>query len=290
MNTKDVYLSLGSNIGNKFYHLISAIIKLDELENSEVDKISNFYTTEPIGEVIQADFINCALKLKTSIPPYDLLKKINAIEADLKRERLIKWGPRTIDIDIIFYGDVKLDDPKLTIPHKEYQNRNFVLVPLMDIVENETLVKPYLSSAEGDLIKYKYDKPILVSSCLIGKELRYDGKSNKANILDKLNLKLFDICPEVDAGLDTPRDPAEINNKKVITKNGEDLTSDFNHGAQLSLNKAKNLGVEIAILKSKSPSCGYSLIYDGSFSNKLIEGDGITAKLLADNNIKIISI
>lgn len=132
---------------------------------------------------------------------------------------------------------------------------------------------------------------ILVSGCLMGDKCRYDGKKCKNNqVIDYLKDKAYiKVCPEVMGGLDIPRIPAEIVGDQVITKLGQDVTSEFNLGAQLTLKIAQENNVQLAILKAKSPSCGYGQIYDGSFSGKLIEKNGITSELLLKNKIKIVN-
>lgn len=134
----------------------------------------------------------------------------------------------------------------------------------------------------------------IVSACLAGVNCRYDGKNNEIKEISKLVKagEAVAICPEQLAGLLTPRASAEIvidenGNKKVITKHGEDVTVQFNEGAKKTLEIAKIVGAKCAILKSKSPSCGCKIIYDGTFSKKLIEGNGITSELLLKNGIKV---
>jgi len=130
---------------------------------------------------------------------------------------------------------------------------------------------------------------ILISSCLIGKNTKYNGKNNYIDIIEQLKLKyeLIPICPEVFGGLKIPRDPSEIKADKVISINNKDVTKEFNLGATKSLNIALLNNISIAILKDGSPSCGNTYIYDGTFSNKKIDGIGITTKLLKENNITI---
>ncbi len=132
---------------------------------------------------------------------------------------------------------------------------------------------------------------ILVSACLMGDRCRYDGKICKnPNVIDFLKDKDYiKICPEVMGGLDTPRIPAEIIKKKVINYCNQDVTNEFLKGANSTLEIAKVNNVKMAILKSKSPSCGSGLIYDGTFTGRLISGNGITAKLLLDNKIVVIN-
>lgn len=132
---------------------------------------------------------------------------------------------------------------------------------------------------------------ILVSSCLLGENVRYDGTNNK--ISSKLfelilnNNEIFSFCPEVEGGLQTPRVPAEVVNTRVLTKEGIDVTNFFIKGAKQALALCKKEGITVALLKAKSPSCGNSKIYDGSFSSLLIKGSGITTKLLNQNGIKV---
>ncbi|MEH6443595.1 MAG: DUF523 domain-containing protein [Oceanospirillaceae bacterium] len=135
---------------------------------------------------------------------------------------------------------------------------------------------------------------ILVSSCLLGHKVRFDGKhcfSDHPLMLKwkKLGL-LVPFCPEVAAGMPTPRPAVEIVNQqalKIIDENNQDYTEQFLHGAQLAVNKAVSLNIKVAILKSKSPSCGKDMIYDGNFKQQLISGQGVTAKLMQENNITL---
>ena len=133
----------------------------------------------------------------------------------------------------------------------------------------------------------------IVSSCLAGINCRYDGKNHlNKDILDLVNKgEAIPLCPEMLGGLETPRVPCEIIGKdefkKVINKNGLDLTKEFLNGANKVLEVCKTLNVDKVILKSKSPSCGCGEIYDGTFSGNLIKGNGLTADLLIKNNIKV---
>ena len=130
----------------------------------------------------------------------------------------------------------------------------------------------------------------LCSACLLGIKCRYDGKSKPNQKVIKLSGKeiLIPVCPEQLGGLSTPREAAEIKRKKVMTKSGKDVTKNFERGAKEVLRLAKLFGTREAILKQKSPSCGCGKIYDGTFSGKLIKGDGITTSLLKRNRIKVI--
>lgn len=130
---------------------------------------------------------------------------------------------------------------------------------------------------------------ILVSACLLGENCKYSGGNNKNDKVIALGKKhkLIPICPECFAQLPIPRPPAEIVGDKVFNKLGEDITEHFKDGAEKALYVAEEAGCQTAILKERSPSCGFGEIYDGSFTGKTIRGNGITAQLLYDNGITI---
>ncbi len=131
----------------------------------------------------------------------------------------------------------------------------------------------------------------IVSACLAGINCRWDGESRPCQkVVDLVKEgKAIPVCPEQLGGLTTPRTPAEQKEDKVFTKNGKDVTSQFERGAKEALKIALLANCEEAIIKSKSPSCGCGNIYDGTFSGKLIVGDGVFAKILKKNNIKVFS-
>jgi len=130
------YLSLGSNIGDRKGHLEQAIARLDAL--GDVAAVSAFYETEPVEFTDQALFLNCAVALETSLSPSDLIVSLLDIERSLGRERFQKKGPRTIDIDILLYGDHVVNLPDLTVPHPALAGRRFVLEPLAEIAPYAT--------------------------------------------------------------------------------------------------------------------------------------------------------
>lgn len=131
---------------------------------------------------------------------------------------------------------------------------------------------------------------ILISACLMGINCRYNGKSEIIKELEELKDKynLVPVCPEIYGGLKTPRKPAERVNDKVLTNNGKDVTYNYIKGAEEILKLAKFYDCKYAILKERSPSCGFGRIYDGTFSKTTIDGNGVTADLLAKNGVKII--
>ena len=132
---------------------------------------------------------------------------------------------------------------------------------------------------------------IVVSKCLLGYPCRYDGRSVpcKAVIDLQNNHELIPICPEELGGLPTPRIPAERVGDRVIRQDGMDITAEYDLGAKLALTYAMENGCKLAILKSKSPSCGKGQIYDGTFSKTLKGGDGITVRLFESKGIQVIN-
>lgn len=125
------YLSLGSNIGTRKEHLRAAIRRLESA--GRVVRISSFYETKPVEFTDQAWFLNCALALETELKPQQLMGAILRIEREMGRQRTRSKGPRTIDIDILLYGDVVVDSPEVTIPHPAMHERRFVLEPMAEI-------------------------------------------------------------------------------------------------------------------------------------------------------------
>ena len=135
-------------------------------------------------------------------------------------------------------------------------------------------------------------KKVLISSCLLGENVKYDGGNNSISennfiqFLKEQNL-LVPVCPEVDGGLTVPRVPVEIVGSKAINRDGIDKTIEFTRGEEKALKKALSENIKMVIMKSKSPSCGKDFIYDGSFTKTLVKRDGIAAKMLKKYNIKI---
>ncbi len=130
---KDVILSIGSNLGNRIEFLKSSIKNLEILKDVVIVKVSDVYKTEPIGVSKQSNYFNSIVYLKTDLSPNDLLSEINEIEKMYKRERIIKWGPRTLDIDIIDYDNKIINTEQLTLPHPRMHKRRFVLIPMTEI-------------------------------------------------------------------------------------------------------------------------------------------------------------
>lgn len=127
------YIALGSNMGDKESYLNYAVTSLNEITGCEVQKVSSFLVTPPYGVTEQDDFLNGCLKLHTLLTPKELLEELHRIEKEAGRERILRWGPRTLDMDIIFYDNLIWEDDDLCIPHVEVQKRDFVLKPLYEI-------------------------------------------------------------------------------------------------------------------------------------------------------------
>ena len=137
---------------------------------------------------------------------------------------------------------------------------------------------------------------IAVSACLCGVNCKYNGGNNFNETIYELfkEGKAVLICPEQLGGLETPRSPAEIIKSekgivRVVNKEGIDVTKEFERGAKSALEIVKEKGCDIAILKAKSPSCGLGKIYDGTFTGKIVEGNGVTAQLFLENGIKVLN-
>lgn len=127
------YIGLGSNLGNRETNLMDSIERLNKASKVRITKSSSFYETIPVGGPPQPNFLNGALKIETSLLPRILLIKLQSIENSLGRNRIVKWGPRTIDMDILLFEDSIIDDHNLKIPHPLMHTRKFVLDPLAEI-------------------------------------------------------------------------------------------------------------------------------------------------------------
>ncbi len=142
------YLALGANIGYTRENLRKAIKLLDEHEGIRVTKISSLYLTKPMGFQDQPDFLNAVIAVETVLSPQKLLEACLDIEKKIGRRRTIKWGPRVIDIDVLLYNNIKLDEKDLKIPHPLMLERAFVLVPLSEIAP-DIAVAPGLTARDA---------------------------------------------------------------------------------------------------------------------------------------------
>jgi len=129
------YLGIGSNLGNRRRYIKLAIQKLRKLKDTKVIKASRLYETHPVGGPAgQGKFLNAALKIKTAIPPLALLKRIKKIEQELGRTKAVRYGPRVIDLDILFYGHRVIRHKELKVPHPGVFRRRFVMQPLSELL------------------------------------------------------------------------------------------------------------------------------------------------------------
>ncbi|MBR1477225.1 MAG: 2-amino-4-hydroxy-6-hydroxymethyldihydropteridine diphosphokinase [Lachnospiraceae bacterium] len=131
-----VYMGIGSNMGDREDYIQNALGMLEERGDIRIERISTLIETEPYGYTEQGKFINGAIKLKTYLSPSELLKYVKEIEKRCGREKTVHWGPRTLDLDILFYDDLVYSDDVLVIPHIDMENREFVLLPLSEIAPN----------------------------------------------------------------------------------------------------------------------------------------------------------
>ena len=144
------YLSIGSNMGDRRGYLLGGIEYLKKSGDVAIEALSSFITTKPYGKVDQDDFLNGVVKLETMLTADELLELVHKAEADAGRERKEHWGPRTLDMDILFYDDMIIEKEDLTIPHYDMINRDFVLRPLYEIAP--TLVHPVLHKSIKSLL------------------------------------------------------------------------------------------------------------------------------------------
>ena len=144
------FVALGSNLGDKQGYLNGAVEALRADPCVRVKQVSSYRVTAPYGGVEQDDFLNAAMEIETLYDPEELLDALHAIEQAARRERLIHWGPRTLDLDVLFYDDLVQDDPALIIPHPDLHNRDFVLGPMAELAPN--FVHPVLGKTMQQLL------------------------------------------------------------------------------------------------------------------------------------------
>jgi len=133
MQTERVFLSLGSNVGDRLAYLRKAVQRLARLPKTVVVRTSSVYESAPVGYTEQGAFLNQAVEVVTALTPDAFLQATQRIEQALGRERTVRWGPRTLDIDIVYWGERCISSERLTVPHPEAETRRFVLLPLSEI-------------------------------------------------------------------------------------------------------------------------------------------------------------
>lgn len=139
----DCYIGIGSNLGDREKNIRQAVDMINRLRKTKVEKTSSIIETLPVGGPAQGKFLNAAVKIQTGLSAHGLLACLQRIESELGRVRRVKNGPRTIDLDILFFNDMKINDKDLILPHPRIKEREFVLVPLKEIAPN--LVKELLN-------------------------------------------------------------------------------------------------------------------------------------------------
>lgn len=153
----DAYIAIGSNQGDRELYLLRAIAEIGKIPDTKVVGLSPFYETTPVGMTDQPNFYNAVLRLSTRLSPHDLLKALQNIEDNVfKRKRTVKWGPRSMDLDILLYGNQIVKSPELIVPHPQMLNRRFVLQPLNDLApelihpETGLSIKHLLNALKSD--------------------------------------------------------------------------------------------------------------------------------------------
>jgi 2-amino-4-hydroxy-6-hydroxymethyldihydropteridine diphosphokinase len=149
----EAYIALGSNMGEREQLLMKAIGLIDREPTIEVRSVSGIYETDPVGYTDQPAFLNMAIAIRTSLSPIELLRKLLEYELQLGRVRQIRWGPRTIDLDLLLYDNVRMDQEELTLPHPRMMERSFVLVPLNDVIEISHSLQSEVARAAGSALQ-----------------------------------------------------------------------------------------------------------------------------------------
>jgi 2-amino-4-hydroxy-6-hydroxymethyldihydropteridine diphosphokinase len=150
-----IFLSLGSNVGDREKNLRAAIAALPEL-GVQIKKVSSIYETEPVDLLEQPWFLNCVVEGETTVPPVELLTELRALEQRMGSKKLVARGPRLIDLDILIYGQQTIDSPALQVPHPRMHLRRFVLAPLAEIAPD--LMHPSWSGTTAQLLATTDDK------------------------------------------------------------------------------------------------------------------------------------
>ena len=150
MSGYPVFIGIGSNVGDATDNCIKAVKEIGLIKGNRIVKVSSLYRAEPISHIKQDWFINCVVKIETDLTPYSLLSDLQKVEKRLGRKRDIRHGPRTIDLDILIFNSLIIDDDKLKIPHPRMHERRFVLEPLSEIDEN--LIHPVIKKSIKSLL------------------------------------------------------------------------------------------------------------------------------------------
>lgn len=153
----EAYISWGSNLGDQENIVEEAISTLHRQRHTKVIKTSKQYRSKAVGPGEQPDYLNGVIKIDTELTPIELLDYLQSIEQQHGRKRIIRWGARTLDLDILLYGEVQIDHPRLTVPHPRIEERAFVIIPLMDVapatqqINGRTLKELSMQTDRSDL-------------------------------------------------------------------------------------------------------------------------------------------
>jgi len=161
----DCYIGLGSNLGESANTLAGALEALAKNTKITLIRTSSFYGSTAVGVTEQPDFINAVAHINTSLAPLELLDTLQSIENDFHRQRTLRWGPRTLDLDLLLYGNQQIDLPRLTVPHPRMHERSFVIFPLAEIA-------PLLVFPNG--LELSYYQSNIINDCWILKEQHHE--------------------------------------------------------------------------------------------------------------------
>ncbi|TCK01912.1 2-amino-4-hydroxy-6-hydroxymethyldihydropteridine diphosphokinase [Volucribacter psittacicida] len=157
-----VYIALGSNLAQPIQQLNQALQAIAHLPNTQLNRVSSFYQSKPLGPQDQPDYVNAVACIITDFAPFELLEQLQKIEQQQGRIRLRRWGERTLDLDILLYDDLVLQTERLTIPHYDMQNREFVIIPLIEIAPD--LILPNGKKLKDLAEKFVGHSMLLISS------------------------------------------------------------------------------------------------------------------------------